>query len=450
MHRRGRWAIALAFSIAGALVAMALTAVTSAPQVSVRLSASMAGQDQGINTGASLVSQGKQTFRFDTFGDQAFWGGTLHLNQTIAGAANGGIGPGLSPKAALALGLKVDVNALPASVQQGILNGTINLNNPGTTLALLKLNAVVGVKGFFDSNGNLNSVGLECALCHSTVDNSLAPGIGHRLDGWANRDLNVGAIIGFAPNLQPFATLLHTDVATVRKVLNAWGPGKFDAELFLDGKAFQPNGASAASLIPPAFGLAGVNLHTYTGWGSIPYWNAFVAILEMHGQGTFFDPRLDNAAQFPIAAANHFGHVVANPDLVTRALPGLQAYELSLRAPAPPAGSFDPAAAARGKALFDGPAQCSTCHVPPIFTAPGENLVPPSAIGIDGFDADRSPTHMYRITPLAGLWTHQKGGFYHDGRFPTLLAVVQHYNEVFHLGLTPAEENDLVQYLLSI
>ena len=448
MHRRGRWAIAFAVSVAGALVAMALTAVVNAPQVSARPGGGAAGQVQGNN--ADLVSQGQQTFRFDTFGDEAFWGGTLHLHLTIAGGKNGGIGPGLSPKEALALGLKVDVDALPASVQQGILNGTVNLDDPATTLALLKLNAVVGVKGFFDSNGNLNSVGIECALCHSTVDNSLAPGIGHRLDGWANRDLNVGGIIGFAPNLKPIADLLHVNVPTVLKVLNAWGPGKFDAELLLDGKGFQPNGTSAASLIPPAFGLAGVNLHTYTGWGSIPYWNAFVAVLEMHGQGTFFDPRLDNAAQFPIAAENHFGHVVANPDLVTPKLPGLQAYELSLRAPAPPPGSFDPAAAARGKALFDGPAECSTCHVPPIFTAPGENLVPPSAIGIDSFDADRSPTHMYRITPLAGLWTHQKGGFYHDGRFPTLLAVVQHYDEVFHLGLTPAEENDLVQYLLSI
>ena len=445
-----RWVMPLAASLASALVAMALTAVAGAPQVSARTGGSAAGQDQGNSASARLISQGKQTFRFDTFGDQAFWGGTLHLDQAIAGAKNGGVGPGLSPKAALAAGLKVDVDALPPSVQQGILNGTVNLDDPATTLALLKLNAVVGVKGFFDSSGNLNSVGIECALCHSTVDNSLAPGIGHRLDGWANRDLNVGAIIGLAPNLQPIATLLHTDVATVHKVLNAWGPGKFDAELLLDGKGFQPDGTSAATLIPPAFGLAGVNLHTWTGWGSIPYWNAFVAILEMHGQGTFFDPRLDNAAQFPIAAANGFGHVRAKNDLVTPALPGLQAYELSLRAPAPPAGSLDPAAAARGKALFDGQAECSTCHVPPIFTAPGENLVPPSAIGIDSFEANRSPTHMYRITPLAGLWTHQKGGFYHDGRFPTLLAVVKHYNEVFHLGLTAAQENDLVQYLLSI
>src|SRR5215831_13580663 len=450
LNGRSRWGTALAFSAAGALVAMTVTAVASAPRASTRPGGSAAGQGQANNAGSALVSQGKQTFRFDTFGDQSFWGGTLHLDKTIEGAAHGGIGPGLSPKEALALGLKVDVNALPESLQDAILAGQVNLDDPAVTLALLKLNAVVGVKGFFDSNGTLSSVGIECALCHSTVDNSLAPGIGHRLDGWANRDLNVGAIIGFAPNLQPIANLLHTDVATVHKVLNAWGPGKFDAELLLDGKAFQPNGRSSAALIPPAFGLAGVNLHTYTGWGSIPYWNAFVAVLEMHGHGTFIDPRLDNAKQFPIAAANGFGHVVAKPDLVTPKLPGLHAYELSLRAPKPPAGSFNAAMAAAGKKLFDGAALCSTCHVPPIFTEPGWNLVPSSAVGEDNFEASRSPTHMLRTTPLAGLWTHQKGGFYHDGRFPTLLAVVKHYNKVFNLRLTPAQENDLVQYLLSI
>ncbi len=450
LQKHGRWAIALAFSAAGALVAMTLTAVVSAPQASARLGGSVVGQHQGTNANAMLIAHGKRTFRFATFGDQAFWGGVLGLNKTIAGAKHGGIGPGLSPKTALALGLKVDVNALPKPLQQAILAGKVNLNDPAVTLALLKLNAVVGVKGFFDSNGTLSSVGIECALCHSTVDNSLVPGIGHRLDGWANRDLNVGAIIGFAPNLQPLATLLNTDVATVHKVLNAWGPGKFDAELFLDGKAFQPNGRSAATLIPPAFGLAGINLHTWTGWGSIPYWNAFVAVLEMHGKGTFIDARLDNAKQFPIAAANGFGHVVNNPDLVTPQLPGLHAYELSLKAPKPPAGSFNAAMAAAGKKLFDGAALCSTCHVPPIFTEPGENLHPGSAIGIDNFEANRSPTHMYRTSPLAGLWTHQKGGFYHDGRFPTLLAVVKHYDKVFNLGLTPAQENDLVQYLLSI
>jgi hypothetical protein len=441
--RRGRWAIALAFGVVGALVATALTAAASAPGASAR---------HGAESPASskLIREGKQNFRFDTFGDQSFWGGTLHLNRAIAGAANGGVGPGLSPKAALAAGLKVDVNALPPSVRKGILDGQVNLNDPAVTLALLKLNAVVGVKGIFNRNGNLSSVGIECALCHSTVNNSLVPGIGKRLDGWANRDLNVGAIIGLAPNLQPIATLLRTNVATVHKVLNAWGPGKFDAELLLDGKGFRPDGRSAATLIPPAFGLAGINLHTWTGWGSIPYWNAFVAILEMHGHGTFFDPRLDNAKQFPIAAANGFGHVKAKVDLVTPKLPGLQAYELSLRAPRPPKGSFNPVAAARGKRLFDGQAECSTCHVPPIFTEPGENLHPGSQIGIDNFEANRSPTHMYRTAPLAGLWTHQKGGFFHDGRFPTLLAVVKHYNKVFHLGLTRAQMNDLVQYLRSI
>jgi hypothetical protein len=440
----------LAFSIAGALVAMTLTGALTASKASARPGGSAASQNKGNNAERGLVSQGKQTFRFDTFGDQTFWGGLLHLNQAIAGAKNGGVGPGLSPKAALSLGLKVDVDKLPKSLQQAIKDGKVNLNDPAVTLKLLKLDAVVGVKGFFGSDGTLSSVGIECALCHSTVDNSLVPGIGHRLDGWANRDLNVGAIIGFAPNLRPIAKLLNTSVATVHKVLNAWGPGKFDAELLLDGKAFQPNGNSSATLIPPAFGLAGVNLHTYTGWGSIPYWNAFVAVLEMHGHGDFFDSRLNNAKQFPIAAANGFAHVVAKPDLVTPKLPGLQAYELSLGAPAPPKGSFNPKAAARGKALFDGAAECSTCHVPPIFTQPGWNLVKGRTIGIGNFQANRSPTHRYRITPLAGLWSHQKGGFFHDGRFPTLLAVVQHYDKVFQLGLTRAQENDLVQYLLSI
>ena len=440
----------LAFSVAGALVAMTLTGALTASKASARPGGSAASQDQGNNARRGLVSQGKQTFRFDTFGDQTFWGGLLHLNQAIAGAKNGGVGPGLSPKAALSLGLRVDVDKLPESLQQAIKDGKVNLNDPAVTLKLLKLDAVIGVKGFFGSNGNLSSVGIECALCHSTVDNSLVPGIGHRLDGWANRDLNVGAIIGFAPNLRPIAKLLNTSVATVHKVLNAWGPGKFDAELLLDGKAFQPNGNTSAALIPPAFGLAGVNLHTYTGWGSIPYWNAFVAVLEMHGHGDFFDSRLNNAQQFPIAAKNGFGHVVVKHDQVTPKLPGLQAYELSLKAPTPPKGSFNPAMAAAGKKLFDGAAQCSTCHVPPIFTQPSWNLVTGNQIGISNFEANRSPTFMYRTTPLAGLWTHQKGGFYQTGRFQTLLAVVQHYNKVFHLHLNRAQENDLVQYLLSI
>jgi hypothetical protein len=453
MGRKKRVGIAVAVAAAGALAASLLVAATSGLPSAVAARSTFSGDSSGSDSGSpidTLVAQGKQSFRFDTFGDQAFWGDTLHLNQAIAGAANGGVGPGVSPKTALSVGLKVDVDALPGSVQSAIADGQVNLDDPAVTLTLLKLNSVVGVKGFFDRNGRLNSVGIECALCHSTVDNSFAPGIGHRLDGWANRDLNVGAIIGLSPNLEPVASLLHTDVATVHKVLDTWGPGKFDAELFLDGKAFQPNGTSAATLIPPAFGLAGVNLHTWTGWGSIPYWNAFVAILEMHGKGTFFDARLDNAAQFPIAAENGFGHIQSDVDLVSPKLPALQAYQLSLKAPKPPKGSFDQTAAVRGKNLFNGAAECSTCHVPPTFTEPGNNLHPGSAIGIDNFEADRSPTHMYRTSPLAGLWSHQTGGFYHDGRFPDLLSVVKHYDSTFHLGLTAGQQKDLVQYLLSL
>ena len=397
-----------------------------------------------------LVKEGRQTFRFDTFGDQDFWGGTLHLNQAIAGKANGGVGPGVSPKTALAVGLKVDSGALPVSVKKALAAGKVNLNDPKVTLALLKLNSVVGVKGFFDSSGRLKSVGIECALCHSTVDNSFAQGIGKRLDGWANRDLNVGAIVSLSPNLQPVAKLLHTDVRTVKRVLGAWGPGKFDAELFLDGKAFRPDGKTAATLIPPAFGLLGVNLHTFEGWGSVPYWNAFVANLEMHGKGTFYDKRLDNAKQFPIAAENRFGHTRAKVDLVSPKLPALHEYQLALAAPKPPKRSFDAMAASRGKKLFMGKGTCSTCHVPPTFTEPGENLHRGSEIGIDNFQADRAPTHMYRTTPLRGLWTHQKGGFYHDGRYPDLAAVVRHYDKTFKLGLTAAQQKDLVQYLKSL
>ncbi len=236
----------------------------------------------------TMFRDGRRTFRFDTFGDEAWWGDTLQLHQAIEGATLGGVGPGVSPKTALAVGLKVDVRALPASVIQALQQGMVNLDDPATTLALLQLNAVVGVTGFFDSSGGLRSMGVHCPLCHSTVDDSFAPGIGRRLDGWPNRDLNVGAIIALAPNLQPVADLLGVDQATVRTVLNSWGPGKFDAELILDGKAFRPDGKPAATLIPPAFGLAGVNLGTWTGFGSTTYWNAFVSNLEMHGKGMFF------------------------------------------------------------------------------------------------------------------------------------------------------------------
>jgi hypothetical protein len=400
--------------------------------------------------GARMLRQGRHIFRFDTFGDETWWGNTLQLHRAIEGAKLGGVGPGVSPDAALAVGLKVDVDALPPGVIEAIKQGKLDLKDPSITLALLRLDSVVGVTGFFNEQGTLRSVGIQCALCHSTVDNSLAPGIGHRLDGWANRDLNVGGVVALAPNLQPIASLLGVDVGTVLKVLRGWGPGKFDAELVLDGKGFQPDGTSAATLIPPAFGLAGVNLHTWTGWGSVPYWNAFVANLEMHGQGSFFDPRLDNADQFPIAAKNGFGHVQNTPDLITSKLPALHFYQLSIAAPTPPNGTFDPEAAERGRVLFTGKAQCATCHVPPRFTEPGWNMHTPGEIGIDDFQANRAPDKRYRTAPLKGLWSHQKGGFYHDGRFPTLHNVVEHYNIFLNLGLTSQEETDLVEYLKSL
>jgi hypothetical protein len=401
--------------------------------------------------GERLVREGKHTFRYDTFGDEQFWTQALHLEKAIEGSKHGGVGPGLSPKAALGAGLKVDANALPKSVLTALKKGKVDLDDPATTLALLKLNAVVGVKGKLNHSGTeLRSVGITCAVCHSTVNNSVAPGVGQRRDGFPNRDLNVGAVISLAPDKKPITDLLGVDEDTVNKVLASWGPGKFDAELFLDGKAFRPDGGSAATLIPPAFGLAGVNLHTYTGWGSVPYWNAFVANLEMHGQGNFYDPRLDDADKFPIAARNHFGHVRSARDLISPKLPGLQAYQLSLAAPKPPKGSFNRASAARGKGVFNGKGTCATCHVPPTFTEPGFNMHKPAEICTDSFQADRSPDGMYRTTPLRGLWAHQKGGFYHDGRYKQLGDVVDHYDSCFNLGLTAGQKRDLVNYLKSL
>jgi hypothetical protein len=421
----------------------------------------------GIEFGASLndvqhlrntidqLRRGKKTFRYDTFGDEVFWGDTLRLHQAIAGQVNGGVGPGVSPRTALAVGLKVDVDALPHKLRNDLRRGRVNLDDPATTLALLRLDAVVGLRGFFDDSVRLKSVGITCALCHATVDDSLTRGIGRRLDGWAARDLNVGAIIALAPNVQPFVDLLRlvdpsTNAAAVRSVLRSWGPGKFDAELLLDGKAFRPDGKSAATLIPPAFGLAGVNLHTWTGWGSVTHWNALVANLEMQGQGTFFDPRLNDPLKFPIAAQVGFADVRRKPDVITAKLAPLHLYQLSLAAPRPPQSSFNAAAADRGKDLFDGKADCARCHVPPLYTEPGWNMHRPDEISIDSFQADRSPDGRYRTAPLKGLWTHSTGGYYHDGRFATLAHVVDHYDRSLTLGLSAAEKNDLVEFLKSL
>lgn len=420
-----------------------------------------------------LIAEGRTTFRFDTFGDEAFWGDTLQLHQAIKGANLGGVGPGISPAAALSLGLKVDVNALPQPLINQIKQGKVNLNDPATTIALLRLNAVVGLKGFFQGN-NLDSVGITCAICHSTVDNSFAFGIGRRLDGWANRDLDVGKIVAAAPDLSAFANLLGVSQATVRTVFNSWGPGKFDAELILDGKAFNPQQVTdgvvtgtnvpGATLIPNAFGLAGYNEHTWTGsWGTVSYWNAFVGALEMRGIGRFFDPRLNNAAKFPIAAANGFGdlpHIPPEQDRITKKLPALHFYQLSIPAPEPEAGvDFNVAAATRGETLFIGKAKCNDCHVTPLWTEPGWNLHTPAEIGIDSFQADRSPDGVYKTMNIAGVFIREnavfmnpanKGRYYHDGRFKTLLDVVNHYNTHFSLGLTTQEKNDVVEYLKSL
>lgn len=397
-----------------------------------------------------MLEEGKKTFRYDTFGSEAFWGDTLQLHKAIAGEKNGGVGPGVSPKTALAVGLKVDVDALPAALKTEIAAGKVNLDDPATTIALLKLNAVVGVTAFTNPDGSVKSMGIQCAFCHSTVDDSFAPGIGKRRDGWPNRDLNVGAIVSLAPNLKPFTDLLGVDEATLKKVLATWGPGRYDAELDKDGKALRPDGKQAGTLIPPAFGLAGVNLATWTGYGSVTYWNAYVGVTLMHGVGTFFDPRFNSKDQYPFSAKSGAGNTRGMPDRVTPKLAALHFYQLSLPAPKAPAGSYDEAAFERGKAIFNGDGKCATCHVPPLFTEPGYNLHTPEEMGIDAFQADRSPTHMYRTAPLAGLWTHQKGGFFHDGRFGTLMDVVNHYNENLKLNLSEAQKKDLIEYLKGI
>ena len=476
-------AIAILATVAAALVFVSATGANTAVSTSKRQgppAQSKARKEKLRNFDAQIVAnandfieEGRETFRFDTFGDEVFWGGALQLHQAIKGAALGGVGPGISPSTALSLGLKVDVDALPQPLINQLKQGKVDLNDPATTVALLKLDAVVGLKGFFQGN-NLNSIGITCAVCHSTVDNSLTFGVGHRLDGWANRDLDVGKIVAAAPNLSPFTNLLGVSDATVRAVLNSWGPGKFDAELILDGKAFNPQQVTdgvvtgtnvpGATLLPNAYGLAGFNQHTWTGaWGTVSYWNAFVAALEMHGIGRFFDPRLNNAAKFPIAAANGFAdlpHIPPEQDRITKKLPALHFYQLAIPAPVPePGEDFDPAAAERGDELFSGKAKCNDCHVEPLWTEPGWNLHTPAEIGIDSFQADRAPDGVYKTMNLAGIFVREnglfmnpanKGRYYHDGRFATLLDVVNHYNTRFSLGLTAQEKTDLVEYLKSL
>jgi hypothetical protein len=422
-------------------------------KVDTRNSSDMSGEADDFNDAIEknmkeLFDKGKAVFRYETFGDEAFWTDQLQLHKVIADDKHGGTGTGLTPRQALDAGLKVDLAVLPKFLRNKIKEGTF-LNDSWVTLQLIKINAVLGVVGKFDGNGNLQSIGLTCASCHSTVSDP--SGIGARLDGWPNRDLNVGAIVSMAPNLDPLAKLLNTDIATVKKVLASWGPGKYDAELNLDGKAFRPDGKTGATLIPEAFGHAGHNMHTWTGgWGNVTYWNAYVANLQLSGQGIFFDPRLMDKDQYPIAAKAGFGNKRNANDQVSSKLAALQFYQLCIPPPSPPKNSYNEQAALRGEILFSGKAKCASCHVPPLFAEPGWGTHKGEEICIDNFQANRSPDKTYVTQGLRGLWAHSKGGFYHDGRFATYLDVVNHYNTCKNLGLTEPEKNDLVEYLKSL
>ena len=365
-----------------------------------------------------LVAQGKQIFRFDTFGDETKWTDALRMNEAIGA---------VDPTTALQVGLKVDSEALPAPVVTGIQNGSISLTDPATTLALLKLDAVVGVKATVTSvNGKdtLTRVGITCALCHSTVDDSFVPGVGKRLDGWPNRDLDVGAIVALSPAL---------DEAT-KAVFNSWGPGRYDPRFNLDGK-------NGPQVIPPAYGLQNVHSVTVTGDGDdIAYWNRYVAVTQMGGHGSFSEARTG------VSVTN------GTDDLVSSKLPALQAYQLSIAAPAPPAGSFDQTAATRGKAVFDG--TCATCHSGPEFTDANTRLHPvsdsmgePEPDGVPSY-ASRSATKMYRTAPLRGVWQHPP--YFHNGTAATLEDVVNIYDTRRSLGLTTDQRADLVQYLKSL
>jgi hypothetical protein len=360
-------------------------------------------------TARGQVDQGQQIFRFDTFGDEQLWTDTLHIHEVIESS--------VSPLTALSVGLKLDSEALPANFL-----ATHDLNDPATTVALIKLNAVVGIVGRVTGT-QLKSVGITCAICHSTVDNSITIGVGKRLDGWPNRDLNPGAIIALSPEI----------TSAQRAVYNSWGPGRFDPRFNVDG-------INGPVLIPPAFGLQDVGFETYTGDGPISYWNNYVAVLEMGGHGSFSDPRLGIS-------------ITQEPDLVTPKLPDLLRYQLSLATPPPPPGTFDQQAANRGESLFKSKARCASCHIPPTFTdvLSGPNvplLHDPGEVGTDSGYADRSATKKYRTTPLRALWQHPP--YFHDGSARDLAAVVNHYDTQFTLMLTQKQKRDLVEYLKSL
>jgi hypothetical protein len=362
-----------------------------------------------------LVAQGKAIFRFETYGDETFWTDTLRLHEVIRSA--------VSPATALSVGLKVDIDALPAQVKAGLQAGTVDLNDPATTVALLMLGAVVGVIGHVDANNTLTSVGLSCAFCHSTVDNSFRTGIGRRLDGWPNRDLNVGAIVALSP----------VPTAAQKAVYNSWGPGKYDPRFNQDGK-------NIPVVIPPAFGLRHVKREIYTGDDTISYWNAYVAITQMHGHGHFADPRIGVDVNNP-------------PDLVSSKLKPLRVYQFSLETPEPLAGNFNAERAKGGRAVFNGIAGCARCHLGSTYTDVNAGRLHTAAeVGQDPAYAARSATGLYRTTPLRGLWHPPQltGPYFHDGNATTLTEVVNHYVQIFGLSLTAEQRADLVEFLKTL
>jgi mono/diheme cytochrome c family protein len=351
-----------------------------------------------------LIRNGREIFRFDTFGDEQFWTDTLQMHKVVETAVD--------PTTALKVGLKVDAAVLPP----GLLE-QVDLTSPATTVALLKLNAIVGVKATVGEDNRITRLGITCALCHSNVDNSVMPGIGRRLDGWPNRDLNVGAIVALSPALTP----------AQREVYSSWGPGKYDPRFNIDGK-------NTPIVLPPAYGLARIRNETYTAEGPISYWNAYVAVTQMHGQGNFRDPRLGINIQ-------------QTPDLVTSKLPALAEYQHSLRAPSPPEGSFNREAARRGRNGFER--NCIGCHVGGNGTDNNSGVLhEPAETGMDGAYAARTTTRKYRTTPLRGLWQHPP--YFHDGSAATLADVVAHYNRVRALNLSDDQQRDLVEYLKSL
>lgn len=383
--------------------------------VSVVFASALAGAPREDRTSAQTI------FRFDTFGDEQLWTDVLRMHEVITT---------VSPRTALSVGLKVDVESLPSTLVAALRDDQVDLDDPMVTLELLRLGAVVGIIGKIDDDGRLVSVGTTCALCHSTVDNSFASGIGRRLDGWPNRDLNAGVILGLSPALAAF-----------KAEFAEWGPGKYDPRhhAFDGTNIIGLNSPSLPVLIPPAYGLQGVGFETYTGDGPISYWNSYVGVSQMGGHGSFSDPRIGLT-------------ITQKPDRVTPKLPALLDYQLSLLPPPAPAGSFDAAAARRGERLFHGKAACARCHIPPTYTdvSSGPNAGVPVLhdIGTEAVYASRSATGQYRTTPLRGAWQHPP--YFHDGSAATLLAVVNHYDEFFGLNLSASQKADLVEFLKSL